>query len=118
MFNYIGLVSVFVIDVLHLFFSKYITDKLLQACEKLTDSSVTLQRKIVDKALLSVPFEKDGILYEFKQTADSLMVSKQPIKPIEDFSKAEQQLPDIYPLACNISISALNVYQNENIYRK
>lgn len=107
-----------VIDMLHVFFSKYITDKLLQACEKLTDSSVLSQRKILETPLFSVPFEKDGILYQFEQSADSLVVSKQPIKPIEDFSKAEQQLPDIYPLSSNISINKTNIYQKENIYRE
>lgn len=91
---------------------------MLQACEKLTDSSTISQRKILDKPYFSVPFEKDGILYQFQQSADSLVVSKQPIKAIDDFSKAEQQLPDIYPLESNISISKLNIYRNENIYRK
>lgn len=99
-------------------FSRYIVDKLLQTCEKLTDSSVVSQRKILDSALFAVPFEKDGILYQFRKTADTLVISKEPIGAINDFPKAEQDLPDISPLSSNVSIDAENIYQIQNIYRE
>lgn len=101
-----------------IFFSRYIVDKLLQTCEKLTDSSIASQRKISDQALFAVPFEKDGILYQFRKTADTFVVSKQPLRAIEDFSKAEKELPDISPLSSNASIDAENIYQIQNIYRE
>lgn len=98
-------------------FSRYIIDKLLQQCEKLSDISVTSQRKILDNALFVVPFEKDGNLIQFRKTAESFVVSKQPLKAIENVSKAENSLPDIHPLRSNISIEKENIYQIKNIYR-
>lgn len=99
-------------------FSRYITDKLLQYCEKLTDPSITSQRKILNDALFVVPFESDGNLIQFKKTAETIVVSKQAIKPIENISNAETELPDIYPLSSNISLDTDNIYQNKHIYRK
>lgn len=100
------------------YFSRYITHKLLQYCEKLTDASVTSQRKILDNTVFVVPFESDGNLFQFQQIAESFLVSKQPIQPIVDVSKAESALPDIYPLHSNISIEKENIYQNRNVYRE
>lgn len=99
-------------------FSRYLTDKLLQVCEKFSDASITSQRKILDKALFIVPFEKDGELIQFQKTAESFLVAKQPLKPIENIANAEESLPDIYPLKSNISIDKENIYQIKNIYRK
>lgn len=99
-------------------FSRHIIDKLLQYCEKLTDASVTAQRKIVDNATFVVPFVSDGNLVQFQKTAESFLVAKQPLKPIADVSKAEIELPDIHPLHSNISIDKENIYQKRNIYRK
>lgn len=98
-------------------FSRYITDKLLQYCEKLSDVSITSQRKILDKALFVTPFEKDGELIQFEKTAETFVVSKQPIKPVDKVANAGE-LPDIYPLNSNISIDKENFYQLRNIYRK
>lgn len=100
------------------YFSRYITDKLLQQCEKLSDVSITSQRKFLNNALFVVPFEKDGNLIQLEKTAETLVVSKQPLKAIENLSKAEDALPDIYPLSSNISIDKENIYQIKNIYRK
>lgn len=104
--------------ILLIYFSRYITDKLLQYCEKLTDASVTSQRKILNNATFVVPFESDGNFIQFQQTAESFLVSKQPLKSIADVSKAESELPDIHPLYSNISIDKTNIYQNRNVYRK
>lgn len=99
-------------------FSRYITEKLLQCCEKVSDISLTSQRRILDTAWFVVPFEKDGNLIQFEKTIESLVVSKQPIKPIDNISNAENELPDIYPLSSHISIDKENIYQTKNIYRK
>lgn len=108
-----------VANVLPLFvFSKYITDKLLQYCEKLCDATTTSQRKILNNAWFSVPFESSGNLIQFQKTAESLVVSKHPIKPIENISNAETELPNIYPLNSHISIDKENFYELQNIYRK
>lgn len=107
------------INQIYLFhFSRYVTDKLLQYCEKLTDASVTTQRKILDNATFVVPFESDGNLVQFQKTTESFLVSKQPLKPITDISNAEIELPDIHPLHSNISIDKENIYQKRNVYRK
>lgn len=90
----------------------------MQYCEKLSDVSITSQRKILDKALFVVPFEKDGDLIQFQKIADSFVVAKQPIKPIDKIENSEETLPDIYPLKSNISIDSENIYQIKNIYRK
>lgn len=79
---------------------------------------MTSQRKILENAKFVVPFESDGNLIQFQQTAESFLVSKQPLKPIADVSKAENELPDILPLFSNISIEKENIYQIKNIYRK
>lgn len=65
-----------------------------------------------------MPFEKDGHLIQFEKTADSFVVSKQPIQSIDNISKAENDLPDIHPLSSHISIDKTNIYQTKNIYRK
>lgn len=98
--------------------SKYITDKLLQYCTKLCDASITSQRKTLDNAWFVVPFESDGHLIQFQKTAESLVVSKHPIKPIENISNAESELPSIYPLSGHISIDKENLYELQNIYRE
>lgn len=99
-------------------FSKYITDKLLQYCEKLCDASTTSQRKILNNAWFVAPFESNGNLIQFQKTAESLVVSKHSIKPIENISNAETELPNIYPLSSHISIDKENFYELQNIYRK
>lgn len=98
--------------------SKYITDKLLQYCEKLSDTSITSQRKILNNAWFVVPFESNGNLIQFQKTAESFVVSRQPVKAIDQISNAETELPDIYPLSGHISIDKENIYQLQNIYRK
>lgn len=96
--------------------NRYITDKLLQCCEKLSDSSITSQRKVLNNALFVVPFESDGNFFQFQKTAECFIVSKEPLKTIENVSAAETALPDIHPLSSNISIDKENIYQNKNIY--
>lgn len=90
----------------------------MQYCEKLCDSSITSQRKILNNAWFVVPFESNGNLIQFQKTAESLVVSKKPIKAIENIANAETELPDIYPLSGHISIDKENFYQLQNIYRK
>lgn len=99
-------------------FSKYITDKLLQYCGKLCDASITSQRKILNNSWFVVPFESDGSLIQFQKTAESFVVSKQPLKAIGNISNAETELPDIYPLSGHVSIDKENFYELQNIYRK
>lgn len=65
-----------------------------------------------------MPFESNGNLIQFQKTAESFVVSKQPIKAIDNFSNAQTDLPDIYPLSGHISIDKENFYQLQNIYRK
>lgn len=96
--------------------SRYITDKLLSFCDKLSDNSINAQRQTVSDAQFVVPFEKDGRLYQFQKTAETLLCSKQPLKPIEQVAQAE--LPVIYPLECNISIDAEHIYQRRNVHRE
>lgn len=90
----------------------------MQYCEKLCDATTTSQRKILNNAWFSVPFESSGNLIQFQKTAESLVVSKHPIKPIENISNAETELPNIYPLNSHISIDKENFYELQNIYRK
>ncbi|XP_031620304.1 39S ribosomal protein L37, mitochondrial [Contarinia nasturtii] len=96
--------------------NRYIIDKLLQQCEKLTDSSITSQRKILENVSFVVPFESDGNLIQFHKTAEHFLVSKQAIKPIENISNAESELPNLHPLKSNISIEPENIYQEKHIY--
>lgn len=91
----------------------------MQYCEKLCDPSITSQRKILNNAWFVVPFESNGNqLIQFQKTAESLVVSKHPIKTIENVTNAETELPDIYPLSGHISIDKENFYELQNIYRK
>lgn len=47
------------------------------------------------------------------------MTSLIPLTPIEDVNmNNEFDLPDIYPLHCTIGLSKLNIFDNENLYRK
>lgn len=90
----------------------------MQYCEKLSDTSITSQRKILNNAWFVVPFESNGNLIQFKKTAETLVVSRQPVKAIDSMTNAETELPDIYPLSGHISIDKENIYQLQNIYRK
>lgn len=77
-----------------------------------------MQRKILNNSWFVVPFESNGNLIQFQKTAETFVVSKQPIKAIDNFSNAQTELPDIYPLSGHISIEKENFYQLQNIYRK
>lgn len=47
------------------------------------------------------------------------MTSLIPLTPIEDVNmNIEFDLPDIYPLHYTIGLSKLNIFDNENLYRK
>lgn len=90
----------------------------MQYCEKLCDSSIISQRKILNNAWFVAPFESNGNLIQFQKTAESFVVSKQPIKSIDNISNAQTELPDIHPLSGHISIDKENFYKLQNIYRK
>lgn len=99
--------------------SRLIIPKILFECERLAGLSLSNERKIVNDALFVVPFEKDEHLYQFKLHAETFIASKKPIETdneLPDFESTE--LPDIYPLTCNISIAEENIYKIQNIYRK
>lgn len=99
------------------FISRLIVAKILDECEKLAGQAT--QRKRVNDVLCVVPFEKDGILYQFENTAETLVTSKKPLSAIAEPSlHVFTELPDIFPLKCNISIPAGNLYKPRNIYRK
>lgn len=93
--------------------------KILLECERLAGLSLSTQRKLVMDAFCVTPFDKDDELYQFEITAETLMTSKTPLAPIaESPSHASKELPDIFPMKCNISIPAGHLYKPRNIYRK
>lgn len=98
--------------------NRFITDKLLHFCDKLSDNKLAAQRQQVNDAHFVVPFEKDGKLLQFQKTAETLLVSKQPLTPIDNVQAADDELPDIYPLDSSISIDAKNIYQTRHVFRE
>lgn len=101
-------------------FSRHIVDKLIQYCEKLSDAAVCSQRKTLDNVLFVTPFEKDGNLFLFEKTAETLVLSKKPLSTIDiSADKLESDtLPDMYPLTSNSSMETDFIYEKRNIYRK
>lgn len=97
-------------------FSRGITGKLIEMADKLSDGAVASQRQQLNNVQFVVPFEKDGKLYQFQNTAETIIASKQPVKPIENVRPAD--LPDIYPLDCDVSIEQENIYQLRNVFRE
>lgn len=99
--------------------SRLMVAKILLECERLAGLSLSTQRKLVMDAFCVTPFDKDDELYQFEITAETLMTSKTPLAPIaESPSHASKELPDIFPMKCNISIPAGHLYKPRNIYRK
>lgn len=90
----------------------------MQECERLSGQSF-INRKIVNDARIVLPFAKDGLRYQFDFTIESLVASKKSISPVSSISSLENlELPDIYPMKCNISLPVTNYYKRQLIYRK
>lgn len=96
-----------------------ITNKILQFCEKLSDDATVSQRKIINDAFFVAPFDKEGNSMQFEKTANAFIASKKPISVQSNSPKLESDsLPNIYPLASNISIEKQQIYRKRNVYRK
>lgn len=105
-------------DKLFTFFSQLIVSKILQECDRLSGETF-LDRKILSDSRVVLPFTKDGLRYQFDFTIENFVASKSPIAPIASVSSLEDlQLPDIYPMKCNISVPVSNLYKRELVYRK
>lgn len=89
---------------------------MLHECEKLAGLSLSAHRKFINDAFFVLPFEKDADLYQFEITAETLMTSNAPLPAVSSYEETE--LPDMFPLKCNISIPAEHLYQPRNIYRE
>lgn len=81
--------------------------------------SVVADRKVVNDVRFVVPFEKQENLFLMDLKGDTFISSKKPldfgnVKPAEP----DQDLPDLFPMVCNISIPTTNFYKLENSYRK
>lgn len=100
-------------------FSRYITDKLIQYCEKLSNPTISSERKPLENARFVVPFEKDGNHFQFDKTAETFILSKKPIAAIDGAPTFESdEVPDLSPLSSNIGIDKENIYKIENVYRE
>lgn len=94
----------------------------MQYCEKLSDAAVCSQRKTLNNVPFVTPFEKDGNLFLFQKTAETLVLSKKPLSTIDIDVSADKfesySLPDMYPLVSNSSMETDSVYEKRNVYRK
>lgn len=69
--------------------------------------------------MITYLLEKENYFIKFSLKMDIMMTSLIPLTPIEDVNmNIEFDLPDIYPLHYTIGLSKLNIFDNENLYRK
>lgn len=93
----------------------------MQECERLAERQTFVDRKFVKDARVVLPFVKDGVRYQFDFTIEGFIASRKPISPVSSIpalDESESELPNIYPLKCNISLPTSNLYKRELIYRK
>lgn len=93
----------------------------MQECERLAEGRTFFDRKFVKDARIVLPFAKDGVRYQFDFTIEGFIASRKPISPVSripTLDESEPELPNIYPLKCNISLATSNLYKRELIYRK
>lgn len=101
--------------------SRLIIAKMLLECEKLAGLQVSSDRNIYNNRRFVVPFEKENNLYQFDIHADTFVSSKYAVTANnldEGLSPVSLELPDIYPMTCNVSITKENIYNIEKMYRK
>lgn len=94
-----------------------LSSRLLSHCERFQGHIKSADRKMINNAFFVVPFEKNGKIVQLEVTAETLMVSKKPIVPI-NASSNQESLPDIFPVAPTASIPKVNFYNQQNVYRK
>lgn len=80
---------------------------------------VTKGRGIVNDAFFVVPLQKEGDLIQFEVLAETFVVSKKTIQPVNFGSSSDQmEIPNIFPLKHTVSIPTVNLYQRRMIYRE
>lgn len=85
-------------------------------CEKLAGRSLTSRRRLLDLVNFKVTLPKDNLLLQFDVTAEKFITAARPIEPIK--GRYDDDLPDLYPMKCTISMPKKHVYTTETFYRK
>uniref|UniRef100_A0A1A9ZK52 Large ribosomal subunit protein mL37 n=1 Tax=Glossina pallidipes TaxID=7398 RepID=A0A1A9ZK52_GLOPL len=94
--------------------NRLLTNRLLAECEKLAGRSLTSRRRLLDLVNFKVTLPKDDLLLQFDVTAEKFITAARPIEPIK--GRYDDDLPDLYPMKCTISMPKKHVYTTETFY--
>ncbi|XP_018392254.1 PREDICTED: 39S ribosomal protein L37, mitochondrial [Cyphomyrmex costatus] len=94
-----------------------LSKKLLQLCESLSGPEIAQKRCILYDGITKLNLDKASDLIQFTLRSDVMVMSANPLKPIENFnSNVEIDLPNIQPLHYTIGIDKTNFYRTEDMY--
>ncbi|KAI4498174.1 hypothetical protein M0802_006660 [Mischocyttarus mexicanus] len=92
-------------------------NKLLQICECVCGPEIVQTRSVFHNGVSCISIEKGSNLLQFKSTFDLALVSKEPLKMIDNQNAyKELDFPDIYPFYPTVSLEKTNIYKTEDLY--
>lgn len=69
----------------------------------------------------TIVLESERELYHFLLTMDVMVMSKNPLRPVKEFTTQDHNdftLPSLYPMHQSIGVTRQHIYNIENLYRK
>ncbi|XP_053658205.1 39S ribosomal protein L37, mitochondrial [Anopheles marshallii] len=98
--------------------NQLILSKLVTHCERFAGRSVNANRKVVFNARFLVPVVKENERVLLNATAESMIISHEPLKPLDTavYRPMDLELPNLFPLKETVSIPVQNIYDWRNDY--